>query len=176
MKSIIVTAIEAVMASGTGAMCKTHTAIRNPTLTAILAMTVAVGLLVAAPVASAHTYSSGLPGGPAIVLPNCLLAGGEPANAPIDITFVTAPDTSVDLASLHVWVHTLLGWVDATNRLLSRPGVHVTAHSIHLDGGVLPAGKHQVRISFHDQRGQIVEATGTILILRSPATIQAITR
>ena len=168
MKRILGSATETARAFRIAAVRKSYAAAHNRILTAIRAVSMIVGLLIAAHPTFAHTYSSGSPGGPAVVLPDCLLAGGQPANTPIDIAFVTAPDTSVDLASLHVWVHTpLFGWVDATSRLLSQPQVYINPHGMHLDGGMLPPGEHRVRISFRDHRGRTVDATETIRILRS---------
>jgi hypothetical protein len=77
---------------------------------------------------------------------------------------VTAPDTKVDLGSLHVWVHKFVGWVDVTQRLLSHPQVRVGVWGIHLDGGVLPVGEHLVRVSFQDMRGRAVDAIRSIRI------------
>ncbi len=102
--------------------------------------------------------------GPAIVLPDCLKNGSQLANTPIDVSFVTAPDTPVDLSSLHVWIHKFIGWVDVTDRLRQHPNVRVSGWGIHLDGGILPVGEHLVRVSFRDMKGRIAEATQTIRI------------
>jgi hypothetical protein len=125
--------------------------------------------LLAAPLIISHgavaqTPARGAAEGPAIELPNGLLTGGQRADAPIDIRFVTAPDAAVDLPSLRVWVHKLIGWIDVTDQLLTHPHVHVDKAGIHLDGGVLPAGDHEVRLSFHDLKGRVVDAMGTIRI------------
>ena len=130
----------------------------------ILAGISAAVLLVAAHGAIAEAVSGGPARGPAIVVPDCLLTGSQLPEAPIDVRFVTAPGTSVDLASLRIWVHQFSGWVDVTDMLLRHPGVRVGRSGIHLDGGVLPAGQHEVRLSFHDTKGQAVDETKTIRI------------
>lgn len=128
-------------------------------------------LMFGAPVAVAQTYSSGPPGSPSIVLPDRLVSSGQQADAAIDIKFVTTPDTTVDLTSLHIWWHRALGWMDVTDRLRSHPQVHVSLSGIHLDAGVLPAGAHEVRLIFHDMKGRILDATETIRILEARAPI-----
>jgi hypothetical protein len=122
-------------------------------------------LFCAAHAAIAQTDSNGPAGSPAIVLPDRLLSGSQGPDAPIDIRFVTAPDTTVDLSSLHVWVHKLIGWVEVTDQLLTHPQVRINRWGIHIDGGVLPVGDHQVRLSFHDMKGRVLDATETIRII-----------
>lgn len=122
-------------------------------------------LLLTAPVAEAQTCCSGPPGSPSIELPRRLVTSGQQADTPIDIKFVTTPDTTVNLASLHIWLHRALGWIDVTDRLRSHPRVHVNGSGIHLDGGVLPAGAHEVRLIFQDLKGRTLDATETIHIL-----------
>jgi hypothetical protein len=129
-----------------------------------LAALVAAALLVAGHGASARTESGGSTGSPAIVVPECLLTGSQRPDAPIDVKFVTAPDAAVDLASLHIWVHRFIGWVDVTDRLMTHPHVRVSGWGIHFDGGVLAAGEHQVRLLFHDMKGRVAEATEIIRI------------
>ena len=125
---------------------------------------VVVALSVSVHAAVARTDVSNSAGGPAIVLPDGLLTGSQREDAPIDVKFVTAPDTSVDLGSLHIWVHKFLGWIDVTNRLAHHPRAYVGGWGIHLDAGVLPAGEHQIRVAFHDMQGRAVEAIETIRI------------
>jgi hypothetical protein len=132
---------------------------------------VVAALFIAAHDAKAQTQVSGVAGGPAIVVPDGLLTGRQPADMPIDIRFVTAPDTAVDLSSLHVWVHKFIGWVEVTQGLLTHPHVQVHRWGIHLEGGVLPAGEHEVRVSFHDLKGRVVDATETIRILQARSPI-----
>jgi hypothetical protein len=139
---------------------------RTRIISSIRAAVHAAALMVTAHTAMAQTVSSGPPGSPAIVLPGSLLSGTQPADAPIDIKFVTTPDTAVDLTSLHIWVHQMVGWVEVTERLLRLPQVHVSGWGIHLEGGVLPPGEHEVRLSFQDLKGRVVDATRTIRILR----------
>lgn len=118
--------------------------------------------------ATAHTaHAQTETGGPAIVVPDGLLAGGQRSDAPIDVRFVTAPDTPVDIGSLHIWVHKFVGWVDITDRLLRHPQVHVSSWGIHLEGGVVPAGEHLVRLALHDVKGRIAETTETIRIVQA---------
>lgn len=88
----------------------------------------------------------------------------QSADAPIDVRFVTEADTHVDLGSLHVWAHKFVGRIDVTQRLLQHPRARVGVWGIHLDGGVLPAGEHLVRLSLHDMNGRAVEAIQTIRI------------
>ena len=127
-----------------------------------LAALLVAALLVAGHAASARTESDA--GSPSIVVPECLLTGSQRPDAPVDVTFVTAPDAAVDLASLHIWVHKFIGWVDVTERLMTHPHVRVSGWGIHFDGGVLPAGEHQVRLLFHDMKGRVAEATEIIRI------------
>lgn len=129
-----------------------------------LAALLVAALLVAGHAASARTDSDGSTGNPEIVVPECLLTGSQRLDAPVDVKFVTAPDATVDLASLHIWVHRFTGWVDVTDRLMAHPHVRVSGWGIHFDGGVLPAGEHQVRLLFHDMKGRVAEATEIIRI------------
>ena len=84
---------------------------------------------------------------------------------------MTAPDTVVDLPSLQIWLHQSLGWIDVTDRLPRHPQLHVDASDIHLDGGVLPVGEHEVRLMFHDMKGRAVDVTETNRILQDDAPI-----
>ena len=122
-----------------------------------------IAALLAGHSASART-EGGANGSPTIVLPDSLVGGGQSVDAPIDVRFVTAADTQVDLGSLHVWVHKFIGWIDVTQRLLQHPQVRVGVWGIHLDGGVLPAGEHLVRLSLQDMKGRATEAIRTIRI------------
>jgi hypothetical protein len=131
-----------------------------------LASVLLAAILVVAHAAIAQADPNGPPGSPAIVLPDGLSTAGQRADAPIDIRFVTAPDAAVDLTSLHVWVRKLPGWIEVTDSLLRHPQVHVNESGIHFDAGVLPVGDHEVRLSFHDMKGRILDATGTIRLLR----------
>ena|SRR5579863_5598096 len=133
----------------------------------IFAAVLFIGSLVGTHAAVARTDSSGSADSPAIVLPDYLFSGSQRSDAPIDVQFVTASDTSVDLRSLHVWVHKMIGWIDVTERLLSHPQVHIGGWGIHLDAGVLPAGEHLVRLSFHDMKGRAVDAIETIRIAQA---------
>lgn len=130
----------------------------------VLAGISAAALLIAARGAIAETASGGPARAPAIVVPDCLLTGSQRSDAPVDVRFVTASDASVDLSSLRVWVHQFSGWVDVTDMLLRHPQVRVGGSGIHFEGGVLPAGEHQVRVSFHDLKGRAVDETRTIRI------------
>lgn len=123
-----------------------------------------ISALLIAHVANARTEAGDLGGGPAIIVPDALVGGGQSADAPIDVRFVTEAGTQVDLGSLHVWVHKFIGWIDVTERLLRHPQVRYGVWGIHLDGGVLPAGEHLVRLSLHDMKGRAVEAIETIRI------------
>ncbi len=114
--------------------------------------------------AIAQPASGSPPRGPGIVVPERLLTGVIRSDAPIDVRFVTAPDAAVDLASLRVWVRQFNGWLDVTDMLLRTPGAQVGGWGIHLDGGLLPAGEHEVRVSFRDMKGRAVEETKTIRI------------
>jgi len=58
-------------------------------------------------------------------------------------------------------------WIDVTDMLLRHPRVRIGGWGIHLDGGVLPVGAHQVRLSFRDTKGRAVEATETIQIMQA---------
>ena len=147
-------------------MPASSTAIRNRKLCRVVTVALFAALLVGVRAIIAQAEPSASVGSPTIVLPDGLRTSGQRADAPIDILFVTAPDTSVDLTSLHVWVHKLTGWIDVTNSLLSHPQVHVSGLGIHLDAGVLPAGEHQVRLSFHDLKGRVLDATEIIRLLR----------
>jgi hypothetical protein len=111
-------------------------------------------------------FSNGSIDSPVVVLPDRLPHGGLPEDAPIDITFATASDTSVDLSSVRVWVHKFFGWIDTTNKLRSDVRVHISALGIHLDSGMLPAGEYEVRVSVRDMKGRLVEATGIVRVLR----------
>lgn len=122
----------------------------------------AAALAIAAQGAIAETASSGR--APAILVPDCLLTGSQRSDAPVDVRFVTASDASVDLSSLRVWVHQFNGWLDVTDMLLRHPQVRVGGWGIHFEGGVLPAGEHQVRVSFHDLKGRTADETRTIRI------------
>jgi len=134
--------------------------------TAILILATLVGALFATPeTAPAKAFSNGSIDSPVVVLPDRLLHGGLPETAPIDIAFVTASDTSVDLSSLRVLVHKFFGWFDMTNRLRSDARAHISARGIHLDSGMLPAGEYEVWVSLRDMKGRLVEATGIVHIL-----------
>src|SRR6266567_6369247 len=102
----------------------------------ILTAVPAVALLLGTPAAIAGPGSDGAVSSPEIVLPESLLTG-QPTDAPIDVKFVTSPDTSVNLASLRIWLREFIGWVDVTEQLLRHPRVRVSGRGIHLDGGVL---------------------------------------
>ncbi len=130
----------------------------------IIGLVTAIGALVIAHAASAGTEAGNPDGRPAIILPHGLAGGGQSADAPIDVRFVTEADTQVDLGSLHVWVHKFIGWIGVTERLLQHPQVRFGVWGIHLEGGVLPAGEHLVRLSLHDMKGRAAEAIQTIRI------------
>jgi hypothetical protein len=143
----------------------------NGKISTILAVIPVAAIFLAAHAARAQTNANGPAGSPTILLPDRLRTGSQQADAPIDIRFVTAPDTAVDLSSLHIWVRKTLGWIDVTDRLRTNPQVHVNVWGIHLDGGVLPVGEHQVRLAFHDMKGRAADATQTIRILRTGSPI-----
>jgi hypothetical protein len=86
----------------------------------------------------------------AAALPDHLLTGSQREDAPIGVKFVTAPDTAVDLSTLR--------------RL---PGASVGGWGIHLDGGILPAGEHQIRVAFHALKGRAIEVIETIRITQA---------
>lgn len=130
----------------------------------IIGLITGIGALLIAHAAHARTEAGNLDGAPAIILPDELVGSVQSADAPIDVRFVTEADTQVDLGSLHVWVHKFIGWIDVTERLLKHPQVRVGIWGIHLNGGVLPAGEHLVRLSLHDMKGRAVEAIQTIRI------------
>ena len=130
----------------------------------VIGLITALGALVIAHAASARTEADSPDGRPAIILPDALLGSGQSADAPIDVRFVTEAGTQVDLGSVHVWVHKFIGWIDVTERLLRHPQVRFGVWGIHLEGGVLPAGEHLVRLSLHDMKGRAAEAIQTIRI------------
>ena len=132
--------------------------------TSVFAVVPFLAACFAVPIAAADTASTGSGRGPGIVVPDRLLSGRQGPDAPIEVRFVTAPDAAVDLASLRIWVLHSDGWVDMTGLLLRWPGVRVGGWGIHIDGGLLPAGEHQVRVSFHDVKGRAVDETKTIRI------------
>lgn len=125
-------------------------------------------LLFAMSAAVARTDPDGLPRGPAIVLPDRLIKGGQTEDAPIDVRFVTEQDTSVDLDSLRIWVRKFIGWVDITGRLQRSPKAQIGLWGVHLDGGLLPAGEHVIRVAFRDTKGRLFDATETIRIVAQP--------
>ena len=131
----------------------------------IQAALVAAALLFTAHASLARTDSGGSQGSPAIVLPDRLLSGGQTEDAPIDVRFVTDPDTSVDLGSLRIWVRKFFGWVDVTGRLLRSPKAQIGLWGVHLEGGLLPAGEHEIRVAFRDTKGRLFDATETFRII-----------
>lgn len=114
--------------------------------------------------AFAQPDSVGARSSPAIVLPDRLVNGGQTEDAPIDVQFVTEADTSVDLGSLRIWVHKFFGWVDITGRLQHSPKAQIGLWGVHLEGGLLPAGEHVIRVAFRDTKGRLFDATETIRI------------
>src|SRR5579859_6861730 len=124
----------------------------------IIGVIAAIGSLMIALTASERTEAANPDGRPAIILPDVLVGNVQGADAPIDVRFVTEADTQVDLGTLHVRAHKFVGWIDITQRLLEHPRARVGVWGIHLDGGVLPAGQHLVRLSLHDMKGRAVEA------------------
>lgn len=130
----------------------------------IIAVIAVIGSLMIALTVSARAEAAKPDGRPAIILADALVGSVQGADAPIEVRFVTEADTQVDLGSLHVWVHRFVGWIDVTQRLLRHPRVRVGVWGIHLDGGVLPAGEHLVRLSLQDMKERAVEAIQTIRI------------
>lgn len=130
----------------------------------IIAVIAVIGSLMIALTVSARAEAAKPDGRPAIILADALVGSVQGADAPIEVRFVTEADRQVDLGSLHVWVHRFVGWIDVTQRLLRHPLLRVGVWGIHLDGGVLPAGEHLVRLSLQDMKGRVVEAIQTIRI------------
>lgn len=131
----------------------------------IQAVLVIAVLLCAMHTAIARTDPDGLPGAPTIVLPDRLINGGQTEDAPIDVRFVTEQDAPVDLGSLRIWVRRFIGWVDITGRLQHSPKAHIGLSGVHLEGGLLPAGEHVIRVAFHDTKGRLFDTTETIRIM-----------
>ena len=131
----------------------------------IQAALVVAALLFTMHTASARTDAGGSQSSPAIVLPDRLVTGGQTEDTPIDVRFVTEADTSVDLGSLRIWVHKFFGWVDVTGRLLRSPKAQIGLWGVHLDGGLLPAGEHEIRVAFRDTKGRLFDATQTFRII-----------
>ena len=131
----------------------------------IRAALVVAAMLFTVHAAVARTDFGGSQDGPAIVLPDRLVGGGQTEDAPIDVRFLTGADTSVDLGSLRIWVHKFFGWVDVTGRLLRSPKAQIGLWGVHLEGGLLPAGEHEIRVAFRDTKGRLFDATETIRIV-----------
>lgn len=131
----------------------------------IQAALVMVALLLSMQMAVARTDANTAQATPAIALPDRLVNGGQTEDAPIDVRFLTEADTSVDLGSLRIWVHKFFGWVDVTGRLLRSPKAQIGLWGVHLEGGLLPAGEHEIRVAFRDTKGRLFDATERIRII-----------
>ena len=131
----------------------------------IRASLVAAALLLAIQTARAQPDSGVAQSSPTLVLPDRLVNGGQTEDKPLDVRFVTDPDTSVDLGSLRIWVRKFFGWVDVTGRLLHSPKAQIGLWGVHLEGGLLPAGEHEVRVAFRDTKGRLFDATETFRII-----------
>ena len=92
-------------------------------------------------------------GGPMVevILPDPL----QPLAAPINIEIRFHPDgnAQVDVSTFRVLYGMLR--LDVTRKLLSAPGVVVSATGIHVSGAQLPKGKHRFLIEIADRAGHI---------------------
>jgi hypothetical protein len=71
----------------------------------------------------------------------------------IDVQFKPADGATINPASLKI----LYGWMhlDITQRILSAPGVQVSADGLKASGAKLPSGSHKLLIEVADNQGRI---------------------